>query len=347
MEAAEMQSPAREAGLEVDARKQQMIGVTYGEVRRSSVEQTIRTVGTVAYDESALTDVTLKFHGWIEGLRVDRTGDYVREGEILFSLYSPELVQTQEDYLTSFEHLQRLGRSPRAAEASRRMEDLLAAVRRRLDYWDVPENHVRDLEQDRRILRSLPIHSPAGGYVIEKHVTEGAHVQAGHLLYRLADLDAVWVLADVYEHELPRVAPGQEARVTLSYLPGETFVGKVGYVYPYLDPKERTVKVRIELANPGHRLRAGMYADVELRAEPREVLVVPAAAVLDSGERRVVFVAAGPGRFEPREIESGARFDDAVEVLAGLEVGERIVTSANFLLDSESQLASGMRQMSH
>lgn len=349
---AEMTKPAESAGeapagFAVDARKQQLIGVTYGQVERRDVRRTIRTVGTVTYDESRLADVTMKFHGWVEDLRVDRTGDYVRRGDVLFSLYSPELVQTQEEYLSAYDHVRRLENGGQSGEAMERARALLTAARQRLAYWDIEESHVRDLERNRTVIRSLPIHSGARGYVTEKNVVEGSHVQSGHLLYRLADLDSVWVLADVYEHELPLVRAGMDARVTLSYLPGETFAGRVGYVYPYLDTKERTVKIRVELANPGHRLRDGMYADVELEAERQQVVVVPLAAVLDSGARRVVFVSREEGRFEPREVELGTRFDEVVEILSGVEVGERIVTSANFLIDSESQLAAGMRQMSH
>lgn len=342
-------APAAEtpAGIEVDASKQQLIGVTYGLVERRDVRQTIRTVGTVTYDESRLADVTLKFHGWIERLRVDRTGDLVRKGDVLFDLYSPELVQTQEEYLTALDHLRKLESAGQSGEALERAAALLAAARQRLGYWDIQPSHLRDLERSRSVLRSLPIHSPATGYVTEKHVVGGAHVQAGQMLYRLADLDRVWVLADVYEYELPSVTPGLKAAVSLSYLPGEVYSGRVSYVYPYLDTKERTVKVRIELANPGHRLRDGMYADVELQAERSAVVVVPTSSVLDSGQRQVVFVAREQGRFEPREVKLGRKFEDLVEILAGVDVGEKVVTSANFLLDSESQLAAGMRQMAH
>ncbi len=335
------------AEFEVDARKQQLIGVTYGVVERREVRQTIRTVGTIALNESLLADVTLKFHGWIEDLRVDRTGDLVQKGEVLFSLYSPELVQTQQDYLTAYDHLRRIESSGRSGDAVTRVRDLLAAGEQRLAYWDIEPSHLERLGREREVLRAIPIHSPAAGYVIEKNVVEGGHVQAGQLLYRIAGLDTVWVLADIYEHELLFVEPGLPVSVTLAYLPGETLVGTVDYVYPTLESSERTVKVRIELPNPGHRLREGMYADVVLDTPQREVLVVPSEAVLDSGERKVVFVARGEGFFEPREVRLGARFEDVVEILGGVEEGETLVTSANFLLDSESQLAAGMRQMAH
>jgi Cu(I)/Ag(I) efflux system membrane fusion protein len=330
----------------IDPARQQLIGVTYAAVERREVEQVVRTVGTVAYDESGLSDVTLKYHGWIEELRVDETGILVEKGQVLFDLYSPELVVTQQEYLTAYAHHRRL-QATGHPEATERAGKLVGAVRERLAYWDIPPEHLRELEERGTLLRVLPIHSPARGYVVEKHVVAGSHVQAGHLLYRLADLDRVWVLADVYEYELPLVSLGQQAEVTLAYLPGTSFRGRVTYIYPYLEPKERTVKVRIELPNPGHRLKAEMYAEVLLRGERREALVVPESAVLDSGARQVVFVARGEGRFEPREVELGTRFEGFYQVLSGLAEGERIVTSANFLIDSETQLAAGMRQMQH
>lgn len=330
----------------VDPRRQQLTGVTYGTAERRDAEQVIRTVGTVAYDESRLADVTLKFDGWIEELFVDVTGDLVEKGQRLFTLYSPALVSTQEDYLVAFDHYRRLEGSG-DARATKAAGALLEAARQRLAYWDIQPQHLTDLERDRKVLRALPIHAPAGGYVIEKNVVAGSHVAAGQLLYRLADLDQVWILADIYEYELPFVHVGQRAQVSLAYLPGQQFDGRVSYIYPYLEAKERTVKVRIQLANPGHRLKAEMYADVELRAQRHGVLVVPQAAVLDSGKRQVVFVAAGEGRFEPREVKLGALLGNAYEVLGGLNEGERITTSGNFLLDSESQLAAGMRQMQH
>lgn len=335
------------AEVTIDPVRQQLIGVTFSTVERREVEQTIRTVGTVTYDESGLSDVTLKYHGWIESLRVDETGILVERGQVLFDLYSPDLVTTQQEYLTAYAHQGRLQQAG-PSEALDRAGQLVAAARTRLAYWDIPTEHLRELEERGTILRTLPVHSPARGYVVEKHVVAGSHVQSGQLLYRLADLDRVWVLADVYEYELPRVALGQPAEVTLAYLPGATFRGRVTYIYPYLEPKERTVKVRIELPNPGHRLKAEMYADVLLRGEGREeALVVPESAVLDSGARQVVFVALGEGRFEPREVQLGTRFEGFYQVLSGLAEGERIVTSANFLLDSETQLAAGMRQMQH
>ena len=330
----------------IDSRKQQLIGVTYGTVVRRDVDQTIRAVGVVAYDEKRLTDVTLKFGGWIEDLYVDETGELVKKGQELFTLYSPELISTQEDYLTAYDHFHRIKDSENR-EAIEGAGRLLSASRQRLGYWDIEEVHWKDLERDRKVLRALPIHSPASGYVIEKDDVAGAHVPAGRRLYRLADLDRVWVLADIYEYELPQVAVGQHVEVTLSYLPGEAFQGKVTYVYPYLQANERTVKIRIELTNPGHRLKEGMYADVTLSSRRADVLMVPTAAVIDSGTRQIVFLDLGDGRFEPRAVKLGARFDDGYEILEGIEVGDRIVTSANFLIDSESQLAAGMGQMQH
>lgn len=333
-------------GVAIDPRRQQLIGMTYGEVERKTMEQAIRAVGTVDYDESRLVDVSLKFDGWIERLLVDETGYLVREGEPLLELYSPELVTTQQEYLTAVDHLKRLGAAENA-EALEATQRLVDASAQRLAYWDIDPMHVRALETSRTVLRALPVHSPTTGYVIEKHVVEGTYLKAGQLLYRLANLDVVWVLADIYEYELPLVSVGQDAAVSLAYLPGEVMQGRVAYIYPYLEASERTVKIRIRLANPGHRLKQGMYADVLLSSDRQGVLVVPKSAVLDSGARTVVFIAQEEGRFEPREVTLGAHFDEHYEILEGLEEGQRIVISGNFLLDSESQLQSGMGQMEH
>lgn len=335
-----------EGEFTVDPRQQQLIGVTYGVAERRDVERTIRTVGTIDYDESLLTDVTLKIGGWIEELFVDQTGALVETGQRLFTIYSPDLIESQTEYLLAFDAYQAVTDpdSPTARDA----RQLLDASRQRLEYWNIEERHITDLEKDRTIRRTVPIHSPGSGYVIEKNIIAGAQVNPGQLVYRLADLDTVWVLADIYEYELPYVTVDQEAEVTLSYLPGESFAGRVTYIYPYLEPQERTVKVRIELPNPEHRLKIGMYADVILRAQRRDVLVVPQAAVLDSGRRQVVFLSLGEGRFQPREVTLGARIDDSsLEILDGVTEGDRIATSAIFLLDSESQLSAGMRQMKH
>ena len=330
----------------IDSRKQQLVGVTYGVVERRDVEEKIRAVGVVAYDEKRLTDVTLKFGGWIEDLYVDETGMLVQKGQELFSFYSPDLVSTQEDYLTAYDHFHRIKGSEHreAVEAAGR---LLDSARQRLEYWDIEEIHWKDLERDRKVLRSLPIHSPAPGYVIEKDIVAGAHVSPGKRLYHLADLNRVWVLADIYEYELSKVAVGQDAEVALAYLPGKTFRGRVTYVYPYLEASERTVKIRVELVNSGHQLKPGMYADVILSSRRGEVLVVPTSAVVDSGTRQVVCLDKGEGRFEPRMVKLGTLFDTGYEILEGLEEGDRVVTSANFLIESESQLAAGMGQMQH
>ena len=330
----------------IDSRKQQLIGVTYGTVERLDVEQTIRAVGVVAYDEKRLSDVTLKFGGWIEDLYVDETGMLVEKGQELFSFYSPDLVSTQEDYLTAYDHYNRI-KDSEYREAVESAGRLLASARQRLEYWDIEEVHWKDLERDRKVLRSLPIHSSARGYVIEKDVVAGAHVSPGKRLYHLADLDRVWVLADIYEYELSKVAVGQDAEVVLSYLPGQTFRGRVTYVYPYLEASERTVKIRVELNNSRHLLKPGMYAEVTLSSRRSGVLMIPTSAVVDSGTRQVVFLDRGEGRFEPRMVKLGAQFDEGYEILEGLEAGDRVVTSANFLIDSESQLAAGMGQMQH
>ena len=336
--------------------QQQLIGVTTAPVELKRVGATLETVGRVAYDETSLTDVNLKISGWIRKLLVDYTGKPVSKGQALFTLYSPELVSTQEEYLLALRSFQAMElKVPGAGtagehgsddalgggirrESIERARNLLDAARRRLTLWDLTEVQIQELADSKTPRTTMTIHAPASGIVIEKMAVEGMYVKPGMRLYRIANLDTVWVLADIYEYELPFVREGQDARISLPYIPDRPFLGRVDYVYPYLDAKSRTVRVRLRVPNPNLELRPDMYADVALSAEQQVKLVVPESAVLFSGRRRIVFVALGNGRFQPREVRLGARTGDVYHVLDGLRADERVVTSANFLLDSESRL---------
>jgi len=326
--------------IRVDAQRRQLIGVRTAPVERRPLSVTIRAVGKVAYDETRLTDVSVKYRGWIGTLHADAPGQLVRKGRPLFTLYSPELYAAQEELLAALASQQ----TARGTSTPDRVDALVEAARQRLRLWDVDEAEIDRIAERGGAERYLPIPAPVTGHVVEKNVVAGGAVEPGARLYRIAALDRVWVEADVYESDLPLVSVGQEAEVALSYLPGERFTGKVAFVYPYLDGSSRTGRVRVELRNPGLELKPEMYADVTLRAERGEALAVPEEAVLYAGPRRVVFLDLGEGRLRPQEIQVGVKSGDAYEVLSGLEEGDLVVTSGNFLVAAESRLKSAAGQ---
>ena len=322
----------------------QTIGVKYEQAARRPLEKVIRTVGRVAVDERALAKVSTKFHGWIEQLFVSATGDRVKKGQTLFTIYSPDLVASQEEYLLALQGRKQMGESefPEVAQGSK---DLLAATKRRFQLWDITDDHIRELEKTGKVLKALPIHSPITGTVMKKEALAGAHVEPGQELYTIADLSHIWILADIYEYELSFVKAGQKAAVTLTYDPGTVLTGRLGFIYPTLDPKTRTAKVRFELDNRDDTLKPDMYANVELRVNLGTRLVIPQEAIIESGQKQVVFLHHGGGRLEPRLIKTGVKAGEWSEVLEGLKEGEHIVTSANFLIDSESKLKSVVESM--
>ena len=326
--------------------KQQLIGVRTGEVRVAPVKRTIRTVGHLAPDETRIAHVHTKFEGWIEKVYVDYIGKRVQEGQPLFTIYSPELVSTQEEYLLALKGKKTLEASP-FERAARGSSSLVDAARRRLELWDISEEQIRKLEETGQVQRTLTIHSPIQGFVTARQAYENAFVTPGTKIYSIVDLGTVWALAMVYEYELPFIRTGQRATMRLAYNPGKVYRGRLTYIYPEVDAKTRTVKVRLEFGNPRLELKPEMYADVEIQVNYGHRLVVPREAVLDSGTRKMVFLARPNGYFEPREIEVGPRLDDAYIVLEGLKAGDKIVTSGLFLIDSESRLSSATGGMSH
>lgn len=333
------------APVQLSPTQQQLIGVTYETVERRPLTKVIRTVGRVEYDERKLAEVTLKIAGWIQDLYADYTGKPVQKGQPLFTLYSPDLVTAQEEYLLALRTAKGLKNS-RVPGAKESAESLVRVSRNRLRLWDLTERQIRELEETGQPKLYQTIYSPVGGVIIEKTALKGHRVEPGMVLYKIADLSTVWVYADIYEYELPFVRVGQEAKVSLSYYPGEVFTATVTYLYPYLDEKTRTGKVRFELANtPDWKLKPAMYATTELAVPLGEKLVIPEPAVLDTGVRQLVFVDKGQGRFAPQEVKLGDRVDHYVEVLGGLTAGERVVTSGNFLIDSESKLQAAESMM--
>ena len=326
--------------------KQQLIGVRTQQVQYERVSRTLRTVGHLAPDETRIAHVHTKFEGWIERVFVDYVGKRVRKGQPLFTIYSPNLVSTQEEYLLALKGKQVLGKSP-FERAARGSESLLAAARRRLELWDISRKQIEELESTGKARRTLTVHSPIQGFVTERQAYENAFVTPGTKIYSIVDLGNIWALAMVYEYELPFVRTGQQATMRLAYRPGKVYRGRVTYIYPEVEPKSRTVKVRLEFGNSKLELKPDMYADMEIQVNYGRRLVVPDEAVLDSGVRKIVFLDKGNGYFAPREIQTGPRLDNQYIVLSGLEAGDRIVTSGNFLIDSESQLSSATEGMAH
>ncbi len=343
------QTPAPQAGgpeargpVTIDAQRQQLIGVRTEVVTRTPIAPTIRATGMVRYDETRLTEVNVKLDGYIRDLYVDSTGQPVARGQRLFTLFSPDLVATQNEYLLALKTRDELAAS-QATEAREYAERLAAAARQRMAQWDLPEDQMRALEESRQPMAAVTFPSPAAGFVIEKQAVKGMHVTPGQPLYTIADLSVVWVEADVYERDVSSVRVGTPASVTLDAYPGEPFAGRAIYIYPYVEEKSRTIKIRFQLPNARGRLKPGMYANVELQSASRIGLTVPADAVLDSGAQQVIFVAQGEGRFTPRAVEIGTRLGDRIEIIDGLKEGEQVATSATFFLDSESQLRAGLQ----
>lgn len=332
--------------VQISPERQQLIGVRIGTVEKRPLQKVIRTNGRVEFDEKRLATISPKIGGWIEELYVDFTGAPVKKGAPLLTLYSPELVSTQEEYLAALRARQELAASP-YPEVAASGNALVESARRRLRLWDISEEQIRELEQTGQVRKSLTLYSPYGGIVLEKMAFKGMRVEPGMALYKLADLSVVWLIADIYEYELPLIRLGQQASINLSYLPGEAFTGKAVFIYPYLDAQTRTARVRFEFANPRGTLKPEMYAGVEITIRLGDKIAVPEGAIIDTGIRKVAIVEKGAGYFEPRDVKLGTKAGDYYEVLDGLKVGERVVTSANFLIDSESKLKEAVGGAGH
>jgi Cu(I)/Ag(I) efflux system membrane fusion protein len=325
----------------IDEKRRQLIGVRTASVVEAPMQRSFRAVGRVTYDESAITDVTLKVSGFITKLYVSQTGQRVRKGQPLFLLYSPELYSAQQDFLlanqgASFGNVASGG-------GTNRMEMLGKASRQRLHLLGLSEAQIDEVAKKAVPLESISFAAPASGFVIEKDVVEGASVQAGMRLYRIAALNQVWVEAEVYEADLALVRVGQKASVTLDYLPGRSYDAKVSYIYPYLNGEARTGRVRVELANKELELRPGMYASVNLASQATTRVQVPSAAVVYTGPRRLVFVDLGEGRFRPQEVSVGSEADGMYEVLSGLSPGDRVAVSGVFLIAAEARISTAAK----
>jgi len=347
------QAPAGEAmpagTVYVSAGKQQLIGVRYAEAEYTTGSQTVRAVGKIAMDEQLISHVHSRTDGWIDKVFVNFTGDVVKKGEPLLTIYSPDLLATQQEYLLAIKAREVLkGSTLRGVSTD--TDAMVAAARRRLELWDLTPAQIDGIASTGKAVTDVTLYSPVSGYVLTRNAFGNQKITPDTDLYTVADLSRVWVLADVYEYQTPLVRMGQEARISMPYSSGRTYSARVSYIQPQVDPATRTVQVRLELPNPGLALKPDMFVDVQLNVPQQRMLTVPAEAVLDSGTAETVFVDRGNGYFEPRAVETGQRAGDRVEIVKGLQAGERVVTSGNFLISSESQLkaATGdMKGMKH
>ena len=337
-------SMAGDGSISLTADQLREFCITFGEVEVRTLTDVVRTVGILGFDETRVASVTVRFGGYVERLLVDFTGRSVREGEPLAEVYSPELLAAQEELLLAARLQEEISSSvvPGVQPSS---ADLVDAARQRLILWGISREQIDQILADGQARRTLILYAPVAGVVIEKNVLVGQSVMAGQSLYTIADLTELWVDAEVREADAGLVHEGDAVTVEMSALPGRLVPGRIEYVYPTLENQARTLRARIAIANPGGLLRPGMYATVRIQSVGRSALTVPAAAVFDTGERRVVFVDMGGGRILPQEVEVGRTSGELAEVLSGLEPGQRVVTSAQFLLDSESNLAEVMRSM--
>jgi RND family efflux transporter MFP subunit len=333
------------ASVTLSKEKRQLLGVRSEEIRAQSTDRTIRTVGRVAPDERRVHHVHTKFEGYVERLFVDFTGRLVKKGEPLLSIYSPELVATQQEYLLALKARKELGTSD-IGSVSLGGANLLEAARERLRLWDIRAEDIATLERTGTVKRALDLYAEQGGYVLAKNVVQGMRVMPTDTLFDIADLSHLWVLADVYESDLPSIRLGMTAELKVPYLQDKGWSGPVTNIAPTVEEKTRTVKVRVEIDNPSGSLKPDMFADVFLHENLGNGLVVPDSAVIDTGDRKLVFLDQPGGRLEPREVRLGSRVPSGFRVLSGLKEGDRVVTSANFLLDSESSLKAALSSMS-
>jgi Cu(I)/Ag(I) efflux system membrane fusion protein len=315
----------------INTQKQQLIGVKKYTVKKRNLIKTIRTVGRVKYDERLLKEVNLKVEGWVEKLNADFVGKYVRQGEPLFKLYSPELLNAQEEYLL--------------ATSGRTGSQLKSSARTKLLLWDITDAQIKQLDRTRKPATLIEIQAPISGYIISKSIIEGGHIAPGQTLFTIADIKKVWVLGDIYEFELPLIKLDQKVLITSQSLPGELYPGEISHIYPNLNPKTRSVKIRIEMNNPDEKFKPGMFTNIHIQVDQGMRLAVPESAVLQSGVRNIIFFSKGNGMFVPKEVEIGPLTNGFYPVQEGLAEGEVVVSSANFFLDSESKLMSSMEGM--
>jgi Cu(I)/Ag(I) efflux system membrane fusion protein len=343
--AADAEGAGRAGTVQIDPVTVQNIGVRTAEAERRSIGRTIQTVGRVDYDEQRLVQLHPKTEGWVEKLYVDTTGSPVKKDAMLLSLYSPQLVSTQQEYVLALRNLETLHASP-FEDVRRGAKELVETALERLRLLDVPDHQITDLTNTLEVKKQLHIHSPANGIVINIGAREGQYVTPPTELYAIADLSKVWVYVDIYEDELPWIRVGDQATIKVRAVPGQTFRGRLSYIYPYAESKTRTIKVRMEFDNADLLLKPNMFADVTIDASAiPDVIVVPSEAIIRSGAREQVFIRRAPGKFEPREVVLGVSSQGWTQIREGVAPGEEVVVSAQFLIDSESKLREASAKM--
>ncbi|HVH86040.1 MAG TPA: efflux RND transporter periplasmic adaptor subunit [Terriglobales bacterium] len=325
------------APVQLTPQRMQSIGVKLGKVEMKKVSNDIRVTGNVDVDERRLASVQLRFSGWIRKVFADATYDYVHKGQPLFTIYSPDLVTTEQEYLLARKNQQQLGQSSIQGVASG-ADTLVSAAKERLQQWEIPSSEISKLETSGKVITEVTFNSPVSGYITERNALPNMYVQPESKLYTVADLSTVWVYAQVFQTDVGRIKPGDPAEVTLDAYPWKVFRGRVEFILPQVDMNTRTVRVRLVFPNPGLQLKPGMYVNVTLKTSEGKTLTVPASAVFHSGMRNLLFVNKGEGNLEPHEVELGPRVGEDYVVLKGVKQGDSIVTSANFLIDSEAQL---------
>ena len=327
--------------MQISAQRLQSIGVKTGEVQRKLVQDEILTTGNVAVDETRLAYVQVRFSGYIQKVFADATYQYVRKGQPLFTIYSPDLVATEREYLVAKQNQQQVAQStvPGVATGAASLVD---ATAERLKQWNIPQREIARLESSGQVQQDLEIDSPVSGYITEREALPNMYAQPETRLYTVADLSTIWVFAQVFQNDLGRIKAGDPATLTVDTYPGRTFAGRVDFIYPDVDMSTRTARVRLVFRNPDLQLTPGMFVNVDLKVPMGDHLVIPATGVLQTGTKEIAFVDHGDGNLEPREIQLGARVGDDFIVLKGLKAGEQIITSANFLIDSESQLQAAL-----
>ena len=322
--------------IKINGATTQKMGIRVDTVESGKLSRIVRALGQIEFDEPKVSKINMKFDGWIEELWVDETGQFVKKGDPLFSVYSPELVASEEEYLSI---LKKKMSGPHSAH-------FLKASKERLLQFDVPKSFIKNIEKTGKVSRTTIVRAPSSGYVVHKGAFVGTEFKAGANLFTLAELDALWIIADVFERDAPWVKKGQDATIEMDYMPGSLKEAKVDYIYPVLNKENRTIKIRLILPNPDVILKPGMFATVRIHTKPvAESVLVTSEAVIHSGERNIVFVYKGNGSFEPRDLKLGVKGDEKYQVLSGLEVGDKVVTSGQFLLDSESRLKEAVKKM--
>ncbi len=333
--------PEETPTVEIPTDKQQLIGVRTVKAAVQPLHRVIRTVGRIEFDEKRLTTANTKIEGWIEKLHVDYVGRYVQKGEPLAEIFSPELVATQQEYLNILRWANQgkgVNEERVAMLLLKDAQTLVEAAKERLRLWDISDEQIKKIEATGKPIRTLTVYSPASGYVLQKMVVQGMRVMPGEKLFDVVDLSSVWMICDIYEYELPLIKIGQTARVSLSYFPGKEFSSQVDYIYPSLASETRTAKARFTIPNPDGSLKPQMFTNVEIKINLGNRLAVPSEAVIDTGTRQIAYIDKGDGYFEPREVTTGLKVDELVEVTSGIKAGEKVASSANFLIDSEAQL---------